>query len=799
MPVQNHGHGPAILMISLASWLVLVPSAVGGGPEPTSQAAVLDAYGGWCGLQSDATGYFRVQQLGGRWWFVTPAGHAFLSAGVNHVDYQQDYSDEFVTFVTGHLREWGFNTIGWSQEITRREADGTMIHSRGWGPDQYRVAKMPYIHLLRFTDMEWYVAESFPDVFSREFETRCDEIARETCTHLVDDPYLIGYCYSDAPNWPSWRRQVGEDQFPAVARRYYRVIHDAIRRYDTHHLLLGDRYKGDLKIPLEGRKVNGMPPEVLDAMRETVHVLAVEYYEPQPRMELDLEVWHELTGKPILIADSAFLAPTDVLSPSPDAPVFTADQAARGRAYAEHAQRLYSNPLVIGYHWCAFGRSAGRKSGLLDGSNQPYDECVQRMREFNVEQLYAVAAADLDAVEADSEEGPTEAAQLADDGSPDHSRDRYGATKAVRSNATGFFDVREIDGRWWFVSPEGNAFFSVGMNHLDLAALKHADNIHIFQNRYAGSTERFIREGISAPLRAWGFNTIGWTQELVGGTWGVPGTALRHSPEWDLSQLRRAGLPFVYNFTFAEIEEFNNRPHYPDVFSAEFKNWADYLARSVCVELAEEPLLLGYADVPVPDFTSGRPGSWSEGLDFDDPSDVEQLRRIVERYFEVLVGAIRRYDSKHLIFGPRFGHPSDTPEWLIELAGEHFDVILCNRFVTPQDVAEGLARWHGLSGRPVLISDMAFLAPTVLLTVGERAASYVPDQAARGAAYREFAAQAFGQPYIVGYHWCAFLENRTRKSGLKNYLDVPYWECVGPMKDFHRHRLYSTVLGHPAK
>ncbi|MGD9858203.1 MAG: hypothetical protein AB7U20_24955 [Planctomycetaceae bacterium] len=749
-------------------------------PTP-SETIELDAYGGWCGLETEATGFFRTQELNGRWWFISPDGHSFLSAGVNHVDYKQDYSEDFVRFVTGHLRRWGFNTIGWSQEIMSRDREtDLMVHSRGWGPDQYRVAKMPYVHLLRFTDIETYVKPSFPDVFSHEFEEHCERVARETCPQLADDPFLIGYCYSDAPNWPLWEQLVGRDRIAAVARRYYRVIHDAVRRYDRNHLLLGDRYKGDVSIAIDGRKVNGMAPELLDAMRDTVDVLSVEYYVPVSRMELDFDVWHELTGKPILIADSAFRAPTDALNANPDSPVYASDQAARGRAYTAHAERLYSNPLVIGYHWCAFGRSAGRKSGLLDGNDQPYEECVQRMAEFNTDRLYAVAMPEGDQPRDDVNDS-------------DLSRDRFGATTAVRTEPTGFFHTREVDGRWWFVSPDGNAFLSIGMNHLDLAALHHADNAHIFQDRYAGRTDRFIREGIAAPLMAWGFNTIGWTQELVGGTWGKPGTLLRHSPEWDITKLRLAGLPFVYNFTFAEIEEFNSHPQYPDVFSQEFADWADYLARAACVELAREPLLLGYADVPVPDFTSGRPGSWSEGLDLDQPADLEKLQRIVRRYFEVVTAAIRRYDPHHLLFGPRFGHPSETPDWLIVLAGEYFDVILCNRFVTAEEVENDLSRWHRLSGRPILIADMAFLAPTDLLHVSERSAAYVVDQSARGEAYCDFAAAAFAHPSIVGFHWCAFLENRTRKSGLKTSLDEPYWDCIRPMQEFNRNRLYSIA------
>jgi hypothetical protein len=737
----------------------------------------LDRYGGSPALKSRATGFFRVDKIGDRWWFITPEGNGFLSAGVNHVDYRAGYSDEFVDFVTGHLHDWGFNTIGWSQEVTGRDPEtSAMVHSPGWGPKQYARAKMPYMHLIRFTDMEWYIEEQFPDVFGEAFAEKCDRLAKEVCTELCDDPYLVGYFYSDTPNWPLWAERVGVEQLPEVARRYYQVIHDAIRRYDKNHLLLGDRYKGDRVIPIERTRVNGLPDAVLEAMKSTVDVLSVEYYRPVARIEEDLATWHGKTGKPVLIADSAFLAPTDALKIGPGGPCYVPDQAARGEAYKQHARRLYANPLVLGYHWCAFGRSAGRKSGLLDGDDRPYHECVRRMAEFNRSELYEVALSS------------------SEKNSPDACRDSFGGTTAVRSEASGHFRVEKTDGRWWFVTPDGNAFLSLGVNHMDLAALKYPDNGYIFRQRYGGDTDRFIREGIAEPLRQWGFNTVSWTQELVGGVWMKPGSILRHSNEWTQRQFHVAGLPYVYNLKFADIENFNTHVHYPDVFDKEFEDWADYVARNVCVDMADDRLLLGYADVPVPGITADKPGAWAEGLDLEDPDDLAKLRRIVRRYFEVTTQAIRRYDPNHLIFGPRFGLPAEEPDWLLKLAGEYFDVLLMNRYVTPEQVRTDLARWHELTGRPVLISDMLYLAPTELLKVGNKAQSYVPDQKARGEAYATFAGAAFSQPYIVGLHWCAFIENRSRKSGLKNYLDEPYEDCVSRMQEFNRNRLYSTAL-----
>ena len=46
-----------------------------------------DAYGGWAdGLKLAATGRFRTEKIGGKWWLVTPDGHLFWSNGAASVE-----------------------------------------------------------------------------------------------------------------------------------------------------------------------------------------------------------------------------------------------------------------------------------------------------------------------------------------------------------------------------------------------------------------------------------------------------------------------------------------------------------------------------------------------------------------------------------------------------------------------------------------------------------------------------------------------------------------------------------------
>ncbi len=43
-----------------------------------------DRYGGVLSLSGTKTGWFYVEEIGGRWHFVTPDGHAFFSLGATH-------------------------------------------------------------------------------------------------------------------------------------------------------------------------------------------------------------------------------------------------------------------------------------------------------------------------------------------------------------------------------------------------------------------------------------------------------------------------------------------------------------------------------------------------------------------------------------------------------------------------------------------------------------------------------------------------------------------------------------------
>jgi len=51
---------------------------------------------------------------------------------------------------------------------------------------------------------------------------------------------------------------------------------------------------------------------------------------------------------------------------------------------------MFSESYFIGLHWCAYIENRARGYGLKNNLDQPYEDAVKRMREFN-QRVYQVA------------------------------------------------------------------------------------------------------------------------------------------------------------------------------------------------------------------------------------------------------------------------------------------------------------------------------------------------------------------------------------------------------------------------
>ena len=341
--------------------------------------------------QPSPEGFFTLGQHKDHWWLITPDGKPFFSVGINHIDpaslrypenihiWKEKYGGSTIRWikesVAPNLKSWGFNTVGWVQEVTVRQ----WRHSRSFTVDEYKALDMPYCHMLPFTEShQWEQHTTNFDFRSKEWAEWVDYVARDHCAELAHDPNLIGYFYSDCPTWihnrphNKWRGPIfdpaklatkaGQKELTELATAYYKTTHDAIRRYDKHHLILGDRYEANAPIAME----------VVNASLPYVDVLSFQDFRDPVN---HLKDWHRKTGKPVLLADAAKMK----WQTKPGE--FTRNN---GRWYAETIAQLFENPGCIGFHLCgAYQRNKARRYGLLDEFENPDEENVELMKKAN--------------------------------------------------------------------------------------------------------------------------------------------------------------------------------------------------------------------------------------------------------------------------------------------------------------------------------------------------------------------------------------------------------------------------------
>ncbi|MDE1894292.1 MAG: beta-agarase [Xanthomonadaceae bacterium] len=228
-------------------------AAVKAAPA-ASPASGLDAYGGRLDIHGlGRSGWFHTRKLDGRWWLVTPAGHAFFSLGVNAVtpdggrsyvqgrrfmfrDLPPDRGEWAAFYGSGdsrraeqaasagvgdnhgrwfdfyaanlyrvdgsnwlaawrsrtldRLHAWGFNTIGnWSDAALGR------------------AHRLPYTRSINIAGDYANVASGYdywgrmPDPFDPRFAQATERAVAKASDGVRDDPWLLGYFADNELAW----------------------------------------------------------------------------------------------------------------------------------------------------------------------------------------------------------------------------------------------------------------------------------------------------------------------------------------------------------------------------------------------------------------------------------------------------------------------------------------------------------------------------------------------------------------------------------------------------------------------
>jgi len=347
------------------------------------------------------------------------------------------------------------------------------------------------------------------------------------------------------------------------------------------------------------------------------------------------------------------------------------------------------------------------------------------------------------------------------------------AAQTMHVNAMRFFTVGQRNGRWWFITPEGRPFFSIGLNHIDSATLRYKENAHLWRDKYANSMEKWLKQ-VRSDLIEWKFNTVGWVQEVV----TRDDQNHRHSRNFTFEEYQWLNMPYCHMLPFVDFHQWENETKHPDIHGRGFEDWCDYVARAECGRLADDPKLIGYFYSDCPTWVHVRkPNAWKGPL-FDpeklkSQAGLKELQQLASRYYKVTHDAIRRYDKNHLILGDRYEARAPLPDEVVRAAMPYVDVLSFQCFSGAQIVDEKLAYWAKFLGRPILLADSAVRKKTSSSEGGRK--PHHQDQQA----YEDTMRVLQQILECVGFHLCgAYICNRVRRYGLRDEQDQIDTESV---------------------
>lgn len=345
-----------------------------------------------------------------------------------------------------------------------------------------------------------------------------------------------------------------------------------------------------------------------------------------------------------------------------------------------------------------------------------------------------------------------------------------GTAKLHRETSQGFFTLTKRKDHWWLITPNGDPFFSIGMNHVDPASLRYPENIHIWRDTYGGSTTRWLQESVAKNLQDWGFNTLGWEQEVSVRQWP-------HSRSFTLEEYQALNMPYCHMLPFTESHQWQQHTRHFDFYSKEWEEWCEYVARSHCAEMREDPNLIGYFYSDCPTWIHERPYNSWRGPIFD-PEELKteagrkELTRLAQRYYQTTHDAIRRYDPNHLIFGDRYEANAPIAREVIAAALPYVDVLSFQDF---RDPITHLDYWYKQTGKPVLLADAAKIK--WMTEPGEFTYN-------NGQWYADTLAQLHLNPGCIGFHLCgAYQRNKARRYGLLDEFENPDRENVSLIQE----------------
>lgn len=407
--------------------------------EKNIQAEALprSKYGGFLDKRLKGSGYFRVEKLDGRWWFVDPDGYLFLSisgggptaGGGGDASKAEGLENMFAAYppeievnsygnsgqTTTRMMsfgEWNLRRrYGFDDNWRDKWADMTVKRMQAWGLNtgSPKANSFPYLGHLRSRIETIF---GIQDIYAPDYKEKLESSLKNQLLLNRNDPYLIGYFLQNEPSWleteprvcqllldegierpitkelkkylekngdnDETRTQFIHDTF----RKHIETLSSTVRKYDPNHLILGIRF-GHSNVPHKN---------ILQIVKDFSDVYAFNTYRLSPNVEY-LDAVFEAIDMPMINGEFHFGTIDRGMAPGL---VQVANQEERAVAFRYFAENGFSHPALVGIAWFQYtdqgmmGRRDGERYniGLVDVTDQPY-KIVEGIR-LASENLYKV-------------------------------------------------------------------------------------------------------------------------------------------------------------------------------------------------------------------------------------------------------------------------------------------------------------------------------------------------------------------------------------------------------------------------
>jgi hypothetical protein len=334
--------------------------------------------------------------------------------------------------------------------------------------------------------------------------------------------------------------------------------------------------------------------------------------------------------------------------------------------------------------------------------------------------------------------------------------DTYGGWLKLKGHKTGFFHTEQIAGRWWLVTPEGNAFFARGVGGVDFGPDRNAS---------AEQAKKLVSQ-----LKGWNFNAV---------------------------QARAGLLPEIAYTVILGLAASTQRDLWllgivPDYFSPEFQQGVERRAADMCPKLANDAWLIGYftdnevrffpdirsKDTVLESFLKKPPespgyqravaflksrGRTPENITWEDKADFLEIA--ATQYGKICQDAIRRHDRNHMILGSRFNERAPIP--LTRALGPYFDVISFNTYEYRAPLYK-LGELSRTTGKPAMVTEFSFKAMDSGLPNTIGAGEPVATQEDRAELFAAYAEDLARLRTCVGYFWFKYRDQPKEGQGTRS-------------------------------